>query len=700
MHAPRPPARLTRLTACIALAMIASATLTPTVALAQQLNLSPRYSPKPNDGIAAPALARRLSSRARELEAPPGIDPHTQPHRAILHDLFTLAHDLLIRGESLGTEGSMLILAGQSLADDLPALEAWITPDRFPDAIGIATDLRAAADNDVEKLPADPVALYRIFRDRLSPLVPETVVAHSPWWLRPQRATTEPAAQTFAALAEHLSLSDDARAKAAALDALVSEGGAHPSFVSSAANLQRSLNDAAPLLLAPPAWLARSVEPLKRELASALNELSTPADTTTGQLRLRRLALLSRAITRSGTLRDSGPTRKLTDALTRTIGSLPTSVSASELARLRALTDALESTDVPPVLRADLDRNLRPALPSLTSAVEEGRATLIAALPRLLDPDATTTEPAIISARASLRRRIADVEMLSDLSPAIAAPDAPATPGKRTDPMVPIRARVLKLSQDLVKPSLHDVALAELRDLATGLAPTVASPRLRELFDDQATGSLTHKILGDRRTTIVELAKLAREAWITQTAASLATRRPPEPFAADLAAAAEVYLQARASTDPRALALLNRWPAFRLSTTQAQKLGAPLREPLAACDAALDAKRIDQFVAAVNQLRRQGDSLWIGLLALAAPDDAEATTPADQLPRSLAELALGGPDPEAAWQIDHADQIALVCRYLEELAASESRKDRARDLGNYLSTRARALFTTLQASDP
>jgi hypothetical protein len=681
----------------------AGAALSPAITLGQQLNLTPRYAPKPGDGVGASRSATSLEARARSLREDPGADPNIEPRRAILHDLTMLAHDLLVRGESLGPDGSLLVLSGHALAADLDGMDAWLAAGSFDSTtlVTIATELRAVGTQDATTLPADAPALFRELRDRLAPLVDDRAgTTACGWWIRSEAVPPPGPTPSFDALTADLRLPAAIRSQAAELDALIAEARNHASFRASGASLVRALAEAAPVLKSPPAWLASPAETLGGELARSVEELMSGDRAETGLHRLRRLVLVTRVVDQTRSLPSPAAPRAFTDALARAASSLTATITPAELARWRALAGALEGLEAPPVNRESLERNLRPALPILTAAAGESRTTLIAALPRLLEADAVTTEPALVNAQLAHRRRLDDVRMLTRLSAALSEDPPKPEPGSRaTPPIATLRARVLKLSQDLTKPKLRDVALAELRVLASGLAPSSSSTTVRTLFDDGAADSITHEVAGSDRQLIIEMVTRAREQWVTESAKQLLARREVSPFREELGGAIETYIRARAALDERSLAMLNRWPAFRLTPDQAQRLTLPLREAAERARVALRGGDPDAFERAAAELAVQEQCLWIGMLALSVPEEAcRSRQDAPSMPASLARLALGGPDLADGWRVDQAELVALICRYAAEIDTAPP--ERAAQLTGYLGTQARTLGASLRASEP
>lgn len=693
-------------------ALLAAASLGPiaATAAAQQLNLKPRYVPKPGDGRHTLQLISRLETRsaaiAGEIAALSSDDP-ARPRAEIMACLTHLAHDLLRRGEDLGPEGSMLVIAGATLADDLPSLEAWLTPQRFDSrAASIAADLRAAANNDAASLPSETQELFRVLRDRLAPLVsaaamPEPL-ATSPWW--PAAAAPPPAAAAHANLtdlARAQRLDDAALTSAIKLDALLADAALHPSFAPSAAQITRAAEQVGQLLRSPPKWLARDLAPLNSQLATSLNELSDRSSSATGLMRLRRLALFARAAQSTAALRDSAVLRKLSDALLRAAATLPDPPSASELLRWRTLADALAAAATPPAQRADLERSLRPALPSLAAAVDESRLTLLASLPRLIEAQGVTTDPGIVSAVAAHRRRLADIDMLADLSAALADPDdQPAPrPGVRpaADPKSIVRAHLLKLSQGLSRPQTRDIALGSLRELAGEMS--ILQPLPREAALRGPASSPARDAAAESLAPLLALIDQTRANWMTEASKALLAGKPLESTSPALLAAIDTFLCASAAVSPSCLQRLGAWPPVHLSPADAAELASPLRAPLEACVQALRDASPSQFIAAARQLRAHPAALALGTTALRAPlPPLAAQSPVqpavmDTLPPSLSKLALGGPDPDTAWLAAHVDQVALLCRYAQELPGAD--RARRENLRSYLDARARPLLSAL-----
>ncbi len=659
----------------------------------QRLNLDKRFSPAPGDGLGAARLSTAMDAQAKELVALPGIDPATQSSRSLRHDLRVLARDLLDQGEARGGDGSLLVIAGRRLASDMPALDAWIDSGRFSEASlrEMAKDLRASISADPKQIPGDAAGLWRLLRDRLAPLVNPNATEVSAWWSDsvPSAARRRGEAGT---LATALKLSTQANADAVMLDGLLTDARTHAAFASSAAQIDRSLALAAGLGTSGPG-LIRLMPKLKAELEASLAELNDAEQSSTGGLRLERAALLIDIAVRTDAMKDSQSTRRLGDAVFKAVTGLASTPTSAELQRLRLLQSSLIALDAPLVARDDLDKALRPALPVLATAAEESKATLIAALARLLSADAVSTDPALVSARLSHQRRLDDVRMLSELSRAIATDGAAP---KGPSPIAVVRTRVLKLSQDLSKPATRDVALTEMRTLASGLAPEDRSAILRALMTGPPPGSPLERLGQIHGAAIKRLVEGASRSWVNQAARELQARQPITPFGSELLESVEAFLYAAAARDAKSNELIGRWPAFCLTREAMGAITDPISEGLQAAERALQGGDAATFIDAARPLRGANDRVWIGVLALRAPPGAWSAA-GSSMPAALASLALGGPASDA-WLVEHVEEIALLCRYACELDQVDASKREG--LTAYVQARGRALQNTLEAEEP
>lgn len=687
-------------TACIAAIVLA---MLPPLARAQRLNLDDTPAPAPGSGLAALALADEVEKEAAELMkgSPTALDRARVAVRC-------LARDLIRSGEQAGGAGSVRVLAGRTIAMRRSALDECLRAQGVDGAMleALVRDLSLPAKD----LPADPGGLDRLLRDAWSSVAQHVTIAFPAGWVgaeAPGQAGENPRAlgevarrngisregiAAFEELEARLALAEGwtvYRARARATRTLIERAAG-----AWALEKAEGLGDAA---------LAR----LRKDLVEAVAELARGGESAEPLGTLRRLAAFVGAVGAAQELDSGRAARAVRAALGEVVASpswtgdpgLPTRLSALERA-IRTVLDAPGAGDKAVV------RQLRPALRALEPAARQSAAQLMETMPRLLKQADALSDPAVLGAITAHEHRLADLAIIRELSAAVAEPGGSGEVVAR-GAMKPLADRLLILGQDLGKPETRDVALTELREAASQLADYRQMPGEKELRAGLQAGDPEWAAVAERTGDLPAAIDQARAAWLAertapkgiptaQKAHRLAVLRAGLRVVADSAGARRVIERADGGA-------LNAWPGWELSREALAVITGGLFDQTSRLVGELLTGRDDEAEASMARIGAQnGAALLLGRLTWRA-EELGLRPQASASAGALAQVALGPPDPEGAWlagvETDLRGELAAVCRYAEESAFAQAKKENAaaQQFRAYYNARARVALDRLEA---
>ncbi|MCC6427742.1 MAG: hypothetical protein IT435_13095 [Phycisphaerales bacterium] len=737
----------------ISLALLACA-LAIRPASGQTLNLDAPSAPAPGAGKATLDLAAQLDLQIEQIQknnAGAVGDPqqaHVSDPVSLQIALRTLARNLLRAGEQAGEPGSHQVIAGRTLALRIAGLDALVGAPRNNLPPSIAGQIRTLCTTAPEKLPTDPQTLARFLRDALAPLVtmldastPGLSVSVPAEPLLPRQPTLAPTARTA-------KVSPEIIASCEQLDQRLESASRWPAYRRTRDTLLANAADALWLL---DAGTSTSVMPATRQaiaeqFITAAAELNTPMPAGTlpsmddasaiGSRRMRTLALLARCIRQTSLADPQTSARSLRDALTqlplirdpRT--NQPRDLLTDPLLpdRLMRLSRLLESLQPPAGASAfmtvdDLPRQLRPALKPLEESRRQAGAELLEMLARAVTSPDIISDPGFLQGISSYRRRREELMMLREVTSQIAhkpnlPTGAPGTQWVLQDHYEPLGDRLMLLARGIASPRDHDDALAQWRIFA---ADILLLTRQRE--EDQlrlalsAEGSVltphAAAITADRTMDLLGRLDAAKSAWLIEVRKARQIQSEPLRIASRQLQAARIAIAITYEWARLRSALFNPTPgapaadagsaldAWELSAEAAWNLAsADLPAITAGLALAADGKA-DEFLASgwerpsmpVRSLLRRVNSLAADRGLHALNDDA-----AD----ALRQIALGPEDPDRGSAGALEPQLAVMSRYLEELAAAIARSDAdaTARLLRFLETRIDAANSTLDEQGP
>lgn len=696
------------------LVLLAALSIVAAPALAQRLNLGRDDTPEPGSGARTLALADKLSRESRT----PGQGASAQAASAAR----SLASAMLATAERAGAAHSGRAAIGRVLADAAPELESALAahgalaPMLAADFARLEARLRAEADLPLSVLEAG-------VRDALAPLVralgPEADIAQRAGWISVTSggaplpiALTGAAAEAWAKLEPVLALADQ-----------------YPTLAPSARDVRSAVGQVSAALAKRPSWLPALVfDSLQDELASALAQLLEPEQRAGGARALEMLGVVASAIALAEDLKDGTAATRLRTALSTALpGVLPqirqqlpgASGPTDILPRLRLLSRTLALLPERPRLASDAKfiRHLKPGLRHLDRLADQSEDAMLAALPRLLAPGGSASDPAVLASITVHRGRLRDMDrvhrlnaMMSDggstLPPARAG-DAP----RQRDPepierFKGVADRVLIRAQELPKEDKRDDALAEMAAIERFalFAPLPGE----EAMKAAPAGSAWATVTGGRSAELLALADTLRAAWVRgyqgrATKPALAEAARLEAMAEVLATLRDAADAIEAVEDSAGLSSglgsgLARWPGWTVPGDQSRRLIAGLSDRCAEAVSALLRGEDGRAVGEVRSMRSaSGDSHAAALvLGRLARELAPRMGPAPAQPMLL-RAALGPPRTIDAsrpvFALDLREDLDNIARAASELTGT--REDA--ELRAYLNRLASSVLDRLDA---
>ncbi|MCW5754653.1 MAG: hypothetical protein KIT24_08110 [Phycisphaeraceae bacterium] len=574
------------------------------------------------------------------------------------------------------------------LAADGPASEAAL--------ILIARDARSLAANPPHDLDDLRRALRRAFAELLVVAPPPAPIIG--WYTDTDRIPPD----TFVAIVDRLLqsslLSPLAQETLQALLAHLDEADRWQAFSPTADHTRTLLYEAAHAVLADDPWIDPQVRTrLATDLSWAVTHFGDAAFRLEAQQRLvamsriRRIMALARALERS-----PAGTNALTEFF-RTVTDIEHAARTpllNDAHRLLALVHERQS--LPPESR--YVRQLRPAWRWYSQRLRAAESGLVAVLPRALGRDGALTDPAVVSAIGAHRRALDDLHDLTALNRLLIG-DAQGADPAPIEPMRRLAETTLTISRDLTNSRSEADAHESLRALARqaaqfGVLPGERALRTASSGSDDPWSRLT----GERQTQLLAAIDNARADWAALWIDRARPARGVEPprdiqmllqlcSALDDAAVIENML-GRPLAGWNAGSALNAWPGWSLSRQALTALAEGMEDQLAettrlvlAGDAARATERLRLFTLDHSLLRL--------IASLERRARACGYLP-PETPAAVAAMIASGPAPVDAWLGDVLDELALICRWTEELAPTRRRRDGAtiRQIREYLRTLA------------
>jgi hypothetical protein len=681
--------------------------------------------------------------------------------------LRVLARDLIRAGAARGADGSDLILLGTTLASGRDHAGAWFDSAGVPalaiaaaarrvDALGAVLPAADAADSPAPLTPDAADAIRRGLRAALAPLAESAgdpagarvSASASPssdahWWREPTLSASLADAQSRWTGDPPAWFSPESRDALTRLNAMFALARTSPAHADTAALIEAHASLALALADAPPAWLGPSAVQSLRDACEAAVRAAAPPQNAPGDAaplaRLAAWAEVASLVARLPVLAAAqpasapasrGPTATLGQSFADILREpIPASLRRARLVRTLTLA-ALEADPD----ESQIPRQLRVAMRQLEPVARQSRRTLHETLDRALNPQTTLTDPAVLGAMAAHRRRVDDVALLRAAAGVLVAPappDQPAAPaapsdGPRVRPdMNAAAAFLLRVGQDLAKPPLRDVALAELRDATRALSrgwnipdeplyrdalAAPGDPIGTPINDPTGDGSDAEGIApsstngaADAFMPDVEVIRATLARVDAQRAAALLAfadprRRDLRVPTQELDALASAFaLASQCRVEARDLALVRAWPGFELSVQAEAALRASaeraMSEVWTIAAASGEAGSVARLTAATTRARA-ATLPWRVVCSMARsaraarPASPESATVADATssaqaawPDALAEPTAVPPGGSAAWYFmwlgeSRADAAAFA-RYAEEWALASVAGERS-----------------------
>ncbi|MFT5423180.1 MAG: hypothetical protein ACI89L_000954 [Phycisphaerales bacterium] len=619
-------------------------------------------------GLTVLVLAGSVAGQTLDLSVPEPVPGATVVHRAIADELKEaaavlrmnapdrddspeaamreLASALLERGLRRTSDGAALLVAGHTLAQNLPRIDATLAALSPVDRVTIAADSARLAST----LSSEPEDVDRSLRDVLAPLTHAVRPSPQAGWLGLDAPSPDSA--TLTARVDRPPVST-----APGLLRLIDEARTDPAFAPSADRLARRLDAAAAVLDLPDTISPDARDALGARYAEAVRQC-LGGNAIEGAQTLDNLAELGRLLTTIEELPDDADTELArAHAESMTLGSDPIPTDRVRLG-LR-LAQAATAPEPDPMSKSFV-RDLRPAWAVLRADAKTTKAELRPLLPSALRAS-MDSDPGLLAALGAVRRvdtRLRDLHALNTWLKGELGPDSPPVAHRDHRPLSERAGRLLRESPaslwQLADQSRRFVSLpaeSVWRDPATlrdgwirnidALLPEIAgaADRLREQWEDSwaaggAGGDDAAELnAGVRLLSILDAIGTAQNA--DQTGWRLAAWTGWE-HAADLSLA----------------------PTLVGDTASLAVLVAAWTDPLTPIDETTLAEAEHRFaavraVAALeNRLRAAGRS---------------PVQPS--LPVALAQLGLGTPDAKADPLAANRSQIAELNRRVLEAAA-------------------------------
>jgi hypothetical protein len=648
-------------------------------ALGQTLDFGkPAKAPIAN--AAAVALAEEMGRQGDALRADVQANAASRAKAAVR----AVARELAVRGDSTGPEGSSRLVLARTLVRGLPDLDTVIDAaarDGHLDTLEYAAaDTESAAD----ALKENGADAARALRDGLAALAA----------LGPSMEAPELHIPSNDSLRRLPGVGDLAVGAADELTAVLETAGRSPLHIPWAVRTARLVDEAAGTLGSLPEWVgADDGRGLGEQFEVALAGLLEGDKLAASRSTLERIAMAGELF-RDASALEGAEARQVQAALLRAI-LIPDATTAAQLENFRRLLSlALAPASMQDEKR--LIRQLRPAHRVLLQASRLSVAKLTGVLPAVLSRADAMTDPAVVSAISAQRKVVDDLRVLVRASEAITEPpqegEAVPTEPETAPEWKRVADRMLRLGQQLGRAETRDAAMDALRPLLSQVAWYAHLPGERELIGAAAHPGLQDAgawlaAAGGAGPKLVDQIRTSRAAWRTALAAA-GGENDAAPRMALLRTVMEIVAGAAALNI--AGEGLQALPAWELSPGAMVGLREGLSKRAAEAVSLLEKKDVAATGVLLEKVRQEYSVvIAAGALARVLPADAGS-------PSVLLEVSAPEPAPVALRSV--APQVAELCRYGEELAASmkQGNAKQTEELRAYLLPRAEAVLSAVE----
>jgi hypothetical protein len=452
------------------------------------------------------------------------------------------------------------------------------------------------------------------------------------------------------------------------LDAVLSSGDTWNAYRPSAARLRALVVRAGDGLAGFPAWVPEaSRERLGEDFTRGVDGALDREQQAAAEAKLERTAKLAAIAASTDKLDPGAAGQKARTALAQLMG-VPVADPAGERRALASYERGLDLALAHFTTEDEkkLTRQLRPAWRALASMWKQAEPQVYTALPDLIRRPDAMTDPGIVATVNNLQRLAEDLRGLERLNEIVGGA---GEAGKETDikgPWAKLAARVLKLGQDLGRPTLREATLRSLRAVLTQTRAYAEIPG-----EEHVTDPVWDALTGGRGAALKEAIEKHRAAWLS----GIEKGEPPEDEVARLAALRALLetLSDLAALEPAGLpgavsapyARLQARPEWELSPAALAELASGLRQRAAEATKAAMEEEPAKAAAALAKLREEEAVVVLaGHLAREAEGRGEAPVGG-----ALMEVGAGEP-ARGQWLEEQAGDLAAVCRYAEEVPVS------------------------------
>jgi hypothetical protein len=632
------------------------------------------HAPEPGTGASAIALAESLDRDAAALESK---GPREHAQAAVRR----LAQKLAVTGEAAGEAGSERLVLARTLGRGLPEIDQTLAG--LTDATAEARLALIAHDllDAVAALDSAGADTQRTVRDGLASLAQ----------IGPALGTPPDPAREWTKVT---SLDPPVAAALESAERFLTEAEGWPAYRASAARLRTFLREAGVAVATPPPWLGaparKALAEQTRAAAAALVEPTTRAQAGPA---LERVARLARLVAALDHLEDSAPTKKTRAAAAAFIATPAGEGDAERLDAASRLLDLIQARSHLPEEKT-LARQVRPAWRSLLAAARQSELKLLPLVDNALAHPGGLSDPAVLAAMASHKQNLDDLRQLATLNGLMTEGSPPDKEAAVIDRWKRIADRVIKLGQDMAKPSDRDAAVAMLREMTSQVDRFGSLPGEAELRDaTKGRGTLAAswgRVTGGKGEALLTELSDRRSGWLQgwDRAGYAGTQGDIQRL--EGIRALLLILRDAAAADPTgpAYPVLQATTGWELSPEAMTELSGDLVEKCAKATTAMAAGDAEQCSKLVTEIRDQRcGALLAGRLA------RDPGTPANW---AAVEACGGCAPPCPGWTDHHGAEVMSVCRYAEELP-SLKKASKADGTAAFVNSAARAVLEALDA---
>lgn len=709
-------------------------------AVAQGLNLGSPIVPRPGDGVRALELAQQLADRAESLRRGHG---NARDQRQLLAQsaIRSVAAELLRSGEGAGIDGAAAVLAGVTIANNLPAFDELLTDHlvRIDDAALELIAAGAPGNGAYDAIARTPGRIDAVLAGFFAPLCAEvldTSIQHGGWWGVETKSTAlspesgaQPDAQIIAwqtAGSIDTSTADAVRAFAGFREQALF----HPGSLS---QWQAMWMHIATVVDALPDIQARfgkdtSDQTTSRVANIAISLADPSADIALFQHARDQLETTAWAVRKWKQLESSlsnASNRSLRDTFRALVtcevalgASQPTAGTSTLSPDTRRNIEAVSTLLTIPVTLPSEDRlvrQLRPARRTLAKELNTSTDQLARLLPDVYSGKTTQADPALLAAMQTQRELIGMMRLLAASSHTLSGFVTDSGTVAAAPMWTRLADHALKLSQDMDKRDDADDARKKFRQMLLDLTRFGLLPgedTLNQSSDtiDTSWGALTK----NRHRELLALLPSARTEWMDavgrQSAEAEALRLDALAEMMDVLASAvrvadAINWQQPGTARQSRVMWIEHWAGWSLSTDALDRLLDDLQPDLQQLvDLAIDADPYDAMDKAKDIRQTHAVVLLAGELdsvaALHVGRSPPEVHPAslNRLPsqiRPLIELSFGPPQTDA-WLIEYRTDIANACRYAEEYAARPAADNTAERMRSFAAGRAAVVLDVIR----